>query len=144
MTCVPLRPPGGIGQTSGRAPLARTRPQRSPEIFGNYDQTLSLIPLTSLSVSKASIILTMLGWSSSRWILHSDLSERSSRSLWPTWRHKKVLIVQVKRYSESVANLRDQLESDTCPCFPVHPPENSAKGAFSDQVEHLLNQCKLR
>ena len=37
--------------------------------------------LTSLSVSKASIILTMLGWLSSLWILHSDLSERSSRSL---------------------------------------------------------------
>ena len=39
------------------------------------------VNITSLSVSKASIILTMLGWSSSLWILHSDLSDRSSRSL---------------------------------------------------------------
>jgi len=46
--------------------------------------TYSATEMTSLSVSKASIIRTMLGWSSSLWILHSDLRDFSSLSLCPT------------------------------------------------------------
>ena len=45
----------------------------------------------------------------------------------------------IKKDSETLANLGDQFESNTCACFPVHPPEYSAKGAFSDQVKHLVS-----
>ena len=44
----------------------------------------------------------------------------------------------IKKDSETLANLGDQFESNTCACFPVHPPEYSAKGAFSNQVKHLV------